>query len=701
MDESKVQSALLGWIITLAITVSVLLRRDKDVRQKLFILLSGNLTLYYFSSFLYQFLGYPVIERITLIFATLIPIGGIFFFRSFSPGKSRIRLIRLAVALALVLIVLIIHPDTLKPAMGPAIMAYIAGFLLVALLDLNVQARIAPTRVDTARIRYLAFGGFLAVSLQVTDSLDQIFDIYMPPLGLATTLLYLYFISQSIVRYRILDLYEMLGRLAVLTMMGVLLAIIYYALILYVGTGEGFFVNAFLASLVILLLFDPLRDFVEQRITDFFFGERLFLEQKTSQIRFQLAHVFHTDDMVDILMSGLEESKRSTHIALYLLDAHGTGFDLRSFSGPSPQMERIEIATARKYLKVLASGSYLSAANLQVRRAKSLQEGRGETTTDIKESLDLLEKINGDLVMLLEGEDDILGFLCLKDERINDAYTPEEIKALVALAAQAAITVENSHIYQQMKERDRLASLGEMSAGLAHEIRNPLGAIKAAAQFIEEVISEDEEQSEDGEYLAIIVEEVNRLNHVVSDFLSYARPASGEPEKLDVQAVLEKTLQLYEAGKKTDMKITLKIDKDVPGVFINGDRLQQVFLNLILNAEQAMGSQENAALEISIKLRKVRRMQKDGNQANVNFTEIRFADNGPGIEPGILQNIFIPFFTTKSSGAGLGLSVCQRLVRDAGGDIELRSQVGQGSIFSVVLPIARKERKSGTPPSPI
>jgi hypothetical protein len=186
--------------------------------------------------------------------------------------------------------------------MGPAIMAYIAGFLLVSLLDLNVQAQSAPTRVDTARIRYLAFGGFLAVTLQVTDSLDQIFDIYMPPLGLATTLLYLYFISQSIVRYRILDLYEMLGRLAVLTMMGILLAVIYYALILYVGTGEGFFVNAFLASLVILLLFDPLRDFVEQRITDFFFGERLFFEQKIAQIRFQLAHVFNTEEMVELLM---------------------------------------------------------------------------------------------------------------------------------------------------------------------------------------------------------------------------------------------------------------------------------------------------------------------------------------------------------------------------------------------------------------
>lgn len=684
----------MGWIVTLAITISVLLRRDKDLRQKLFIVLCGNLTLYYFTSFLFHFLGVPWLERLSLIFATLIPLGGIFFFKAFNLTQRRIRLVRVAVFLAVSLIAIVIYPTGLKPAVGPAILAYVVGFMLVALLDLNVQARTAATRVDAARIRYLAGGGFVTVSLQVLDKAGHIFDIYIPPVSLAMTLLYLYFISQSIVRYRILDLYEMLGRLAVLSMMGLFLAIIYFALIHWVGTGKGFFLNAFLASLIILLLFDPLREFVEQKISDVFFGERLFLEQKVADLRFKLAHVISTENMMEVLLSGLEDSRRITHASLFLIDAHGRGYDLQHSVGPSPELIRVEAAVARRYFRSFAKGGSVAAANLEARRERSLQAGKAETTDDINESLSLLKQIKADVVLFLDGEQDLLGFLCVKDERINDAFSAEEIHSLAGLASQAAITVENSQLYQQMKERDRLAALGEMSAGLAHEIRNPLGAIKAAAQFIEEVIAEDDD-NEDSEYLGIIVEEVNRLNRVVNDFLSYARPSSGIPSQLQVNEILQRTIQVFEAGKRSHLEISTEFGSDIPGVFIDGERLHQVFLNLIINAEQAMREQETSRVEIVTKVRKLRRMQRGLSSADyANFVEIRFADNGPGIEPRVLQNIFIPFYTTKSSGSGLGLSVCQRLIRDAGGEIEVRSQVGHGSIFSVVLPAVSPDRDS-------
>lgn len=695
MDESRVQSALLGWIITLAITISMLLRRDKDTRQKLFILLCGNLTLYYFSLFLFHLLSLPILERLSLVFATIIPLGGIFFFKSFSLTQRRFRLVRVAVFLAISLIAIIIYPTSLKPAVGPAILAYVVGFMLVALLDLNVQARTAATRVDAARIRYLAGGGFIVVSLQVLDKAGHIFDIYIPPVSLAMTLLYLYFISQSIVRYRILDLYEMLGRLAVLSLMGLFLSLIYFALVHLVGTGKGFLLNAFLASLIILLLFDPLRDFVEQKISDFFFGERLFLEQKVADLRFKLAHVINTETMVEVLISGLEDSRRITHASLYLFDAHGRGYDLKSAAGPAPELERVEAAVARRYLRTFSKGGALVAANLESRRERSLKAGKAETTDDISESLRLLKQLKADVVLFLEGEQDLLGFLCVKDERINDAFSAEEVNSLAGLVSQAAITVENSQLYQQMKERDRLAALGEMSAGLAHEIRNPLGAIKAAAQFIEEVIAEEDQDNEDAEYLGIIVEEVNRLNRVVNDFLSYAKPSSGAPAQLHVNDILIRTVQVFEAGQRSELQITTELGEDLPGVFIDGERLHQVFLNLIINAEQAMSGVENQKLEISTKLRKLRRLQPGLIEPDqTNFIEIRFADHGPGIEPRVLQNIFIPFYTTKSKGSGLGLSVCQRLIRDAGGEIEVRSQLGHGAIFSVVLPVAKGDRDS-------
>jgi two-component system sensor histidine kinase HydH len=679
VDDSRVQSALLGWIIALAITVSVLLRRDKDLRQKLFVLLGGNVTLYYFFS---------------LACAVLLPLGGLYFFRAFSAvSRGKLRLGRLAIALAGGLIVLVVHPTWLRPAVGPAVLAYVVGFMLVAILDLNVQARTAPTRVDAARIRYLFGGGLIALSLQVVERGGHMLTLDFPPVGLATTLLYLYIISQTIVRYRILDLYEMLGRFAVLTLMGAALAGIYTALVFW--PGRGFAINAFLASLVILLLFDPLRDLVERKIADFFFGERRELEQQVAELRRQLAHIINIGVLADVLLGGLEDSRRVTHAALYLIDPHGRGFDLRSNVGPEPAEQRVEVAEARRRLQPFATRGAIVRSTLTARRERQLRDGDTEQAALLAEALELLDGIAADVLLEIRGEDStqLLGLLAVRDERRRDAFSPEEVSLLSGLAGQVAVTVENSRLYQQMKERDRLAALGQMSAGLAHEIRNPLGAIKAAAQFIEDVGPTSGDPNappgEEQEFLTVIVEEVDRLNRVVSDFLTYARPASGSPKKLDVNDILKRTLQVFETGRGEQNPIDLVVElvEDLPGVVIDGERLHQVFLNLIINASQAMDGQTAPRLEISTRLRRVRRMRpREGEIEPAHYVEVRFNDHGPGIPPEILEKIFIPFFTSKEKGSGIGLSICQRIIRDAGGEIEVRSQVGQGTIFTVVLP---------------
>ena len=694
MDDSRIQSALLGWILSLAIAVSVLLRRDKDLRQKLFIVLAGNVTLYYFFLFLYEWRGDPWLERVALAMAVLIPQGGLYFFHAFASGeRKRVKLSRLAIVLGAALLVVVIHPHWLKPAVGPAVLAYVVGFMLVAILDINVQAKSAKTRVDAARMRYFFAGGLLTLTLQIVERLGHVIAVDLPPVGLAMTLIYMYIISQAIVRYRILDLYEMLGRFAVLTLMGAALAAIYTALVLW--AGRGFAINAFLASLVILLLFDPLRDLVERKIGDFFFGERRILEQKIQDLRKRLAHSISVDTMVEVLLAGLEDSRRFTHAALYLIDPHGRGYDFRSGIGPEPSVSRVEAVAARRHLRPFAIGGAAQASGLASRKEKLLQDGKGDMAEQIAESLELMEGLNADVILLIEGEDQILGLLSVRDERLKEPFSGEEISLLAGLAGQLAITVENSQLYQQMKERDRLAALGEMSAGLAHEIRNPLGAIKAAAQIIEELDDDGCRDTSDSEFLGVIVEEVDRLNRVVSDFLAYARPASGLPTEVDANEILGRTLQVFETGREDNIDLVVEYGEDLAPVKIDGEHLHQVFLNLIINSVQAMES-EGGRLEIKSRRRTVRTMRSAGGELEpVQYVEIRFSDNGPGIPPEILQNVFIPFYTTKSRGSGLGLSVCQRIIRDAGGEIEVRSQVGQGTIFTVVMPVAHPEERHG------
>lgn len=134
---------------------------------------------------------------------------------------------------------------------------------------------------------------------------------------------------------------------------------------------------------------------------------------------------------------------------------------------------------------------------------------------------------------------ELLGFLVVKNERLREAWSADETRAIVALAAQATIIIENSRLFDRIRERDRLAVIGQMAAGLAHEIRNPLGAIKGSAQLLAEV-----EPEQRATFLQIIQEEVNRLDSVVSQFLTYARPLKGKRDMVDVNHVLERTLTL-------------------------------------------------------------------------------------------------------------------------------------------------------------
>ena len=607
----------------------------------------------------------------------------------------------MALVLSGILIVIVLHPTWLRPAVGPAVLAYVLGFMLVAILDLNVQARLTTTRVDAARIRYLFAGGLAVLTLHIIENLGHVFDIDPPPVGLVATLLYLYVISQAIVQYRIFDLYEMLGRFVVLTMMGATLTIIYILLVFWAGRGFGLAVNTFLASLIILLLFDPLRDFVEQKIGDFFFGERHILEQNVVALRRRLAHVIDINTMVEVLFEGLEDSRRVTHASLFLIDPHGHGFERRGSVGPEPSISRLDVVSAKRHLRLFPASSAIVRTQLVERRSTALQSNKRDVAEQIGETLEMLDSMSADLLLPVEGELDLLGFLSVRDEKTKDAFSAEEIVLLTGLASQVAITVENSQMYQQMKERDRLAALGEMSAGLAHEIRNPLGAIKAAAQFIEDEVRHDfgkyKEDSND-EFLSIIVEEVDRLNHVVSDFLAYARPSAQSATEVNINEILKRTLQVFETGREDKVDLLVQCHDGLPGVEINGERLHQIFFNLVINAVQAMEGQKNARLEIVTRRRTLRRQGRRGNDLETSqFVEVRFADNGPGISPSNLENVFIPFFTTKQKGSGLGLSVCQRIVKDAGGEIELRSQEGQGAIFTVVLPACEPKRSSTNP----
>ena len=222
---------------------------------------------------------------------------------------------------------------------------------------------------------------------------------------------------------------------------------------------------------------------------------------------------------------------------------------------------------------------------------------------------------------------------------------PKRFALLEAVGAQIGVVVENSRVYERMKERDRLALLGQMAAGLAHEIRNPLGAIKGAAQLLAEPAPGVVPDMASKEFLGIILEEVDRLDRVVGSVLDLARPHEGTVLPIDVNATVRRTLQILSAEPESEEITTeVTLDPTLPRVAIDAEQLRQVLMNLLHNAVQAM--MEKGKIAIGTRVR-FGRGTRGGERYDEPFVELSITDNGPGISQKVLGNLFMPFFSTK------------------------------------------------------
>lgn len=214
-----------------------------------------------------------------------------------------------------------------------------------------------------------------------------------------------------------------------------------------------------------------------------------------------------------------------------------------------------------------------------------------------------------------------------------------------------------------------LAAIGQLAASIAHELRNPLSSIKGAAQFLQK---EYEDHSAIVEFLGIIIDEVNGLNKLTTEFLDFARPMQLEVAPTSVNTIVDKTLQ-FMSVQITDNNVVVKenLDSTVPDIQADEGQLEQVMRNIVINALQAMP--EGGALTVTT------------GRAPSGGVFISVADTGTGIPADKLDRIFLPFFTTKTKGTGLGLSVVRKIVENHGGRIEVKSEVGVGTTFTIIL----------------
>lgn len=489
----------------------------------------------------------------------------------------------------------------------------------------------------------------------------------IPPFSPLMAGIAVYLLNHSVVSNRMLDLNEVTARVAALVASAGLLVMVDGITFLWVDTFTEYPFHStfqiFLGSLVYLAAYDPLRDPIRWGANRLFNQRGQRLIDTLQDLGNDLPSRITAEDLVARVLQGLHASGRVARASFYLWDTRLDAFRCRGWLGGDTAP--LPVVAADPF-----TGGFVNGESAYVRQDLAR---RARSSPAIAETAALMGALQADVAVPFRTGSTVLGWLCLRDERWSDGYSGEEVQRLVRLADLCRLVLSNVREIEALEQRQRLAALGEMAAGLAHEIRNPLAGLKGAAQYLQ-----GEDVPEEGrEMLQVIVDEANRLDVVVRQFLDYARPFELNRAPEPPNAFVAHALALLRAqGIPRGIELTEDLAGDLPVVPLDGALLAQVMINLLQNAIQAMP--RGGHLGVATRLRAGRSGQPT--------VEVAVSDSGPGISPEALKKLFVPFYTTKAGGTGLGLAISRRIVDAHGGELAVESEEGQGATFVLRLP---------------
>jgi two-component system NtrC family sensor kinase len=242
-------------------------------------------------------------------------------------------------------------------------------------------------------------------------------------------------------------------------------------------------------------------------------------------------------------------------------------------------------------------------------------------------------------------------------------------------------TEELQQVQDQLIRAGKMAALGELAAGVAHEINNPLTGVLTFSSLMLKKVDENHPWKKD---LENIVQQTTRCRNIVRGLLDFARQRKPDKKEWDIHTLIDRTLTLIEnQARFQNIRIVKEFKTNIPMLFVDGDQIQQVFMNIIINGADAMTG-DGGTLTIKTNM-------------NDGMAEVSFTDSGGGIAKEHLSKLFDPFFTTKETGkgTGLGLAISYGIIQSHGGDIEVESQLGKGSTFRIKLPIEKQNGELG------
>ena len=698
-------------LIALAMAVSTLVRGARDRLHQEYAYLAGVISIVFLCLFFVITSGDRAWRYGLLVSALLVAPASLQVFsqilRSYDPPfRFFVPVLYVLAALQLVAIVLLGADSGTVISINASL---VFGGLTVGVVWIFRLNRRLTRPVERSRVGSLLWVGAVAIAgmglemafvdWNLIRDLPEGEGVMFPPFGSLLVAGYIYYLGQVIHRRRLLDRHEIVSRISVFVVMAIVLGAVYGILVRLIGQSAGPMAEAIdilIASILVLILYEPVKLAMEKQVDRYIARDRAQYIAALVDMKQRLPGLIELGPLLDTLFDGTLLTGRLDLSSIYLYDEARDGFRLRRFEG-DPEQPLMSAFAQRPFIDGFLEGrSWYALEELEA------QLFAGRTPDWLDGAVATLRSLQAGVCLPLRIGATVIGVWNLRRKPASPALSADELELLAGLADQVAVLVDNSRAFERLKERDRLASLGEMAAGLAHEIRNPLGAIKGAVQ----VLGRNRSSGQDREFLGIIVEEVDRLDGVVRQFLDYARPMNMRVDETDPDLLLASVLAMAEAeGLPENILIDYQPGEDVPPVDMDVEKLKQVIINVVRNGIQAMRRGggtlfvRTRALLLDDPERPVPSLRsrapgrgdlvrvKRGHMAARESVEVSFEDEGQGIALEDAGKLFIPFFTTKAQGTGLGLPICERIVREHGGEIEMESVLGAGTRLVLRLPL--------------
>ena len=554
-----------------------------------------------------------------------------------------------------------------------------------------VRGYVAAEGLRKNQLKYLLFGSMLGYTGGV-DNFLYLYDLTIFPLfpyGTYAIPIYVSSTAYAIAQYRLLDINVVIRKSLIYALLLLVLLVPCYLAVIW-GQQAAFGNINYTFSLFTLLLFimvgflfPKVRFRTEEALERALFQKRVDYRETLLRSSKEMVSIVDLENLSNSLVKTVSRALGTETASFYLLDETKGVYNLKANIGQEKE----------RYPQAM-----LSKSDPLVQRLTGSQEGvvkeELEMAQDKLLGLQVAEKmgeLGAEISVPIISKEKLIGILNLGHKEAKEIYSSEDLELLSTLANQAAIALENARLYENLKQSqdtlrraDRLSSLGLLTAGLAHEIRNPLVAIRTFTQLLPERYN-DAEFREGFQGLAL--KEVDRICGLINDLLSFARPSRPNVAEENMNDVVDGIARILETeAKEKGVEITKDFGLNLPKVWIDREQMKQVFMNLILNAIQAMT--EGGSIFISTRL-----ISREEAGHLGQFVQIEVRDTGVGIPPENLDHIFDPFFTSKDEGSGLGLSISHQIVQEHGGYVTVESKVGVGTTFFINLPTGKPIRQ--------